>query len=58
MFDNIKFGALEEVVFEILGFFDSVIGWLDYTVGGAESPYEYEKTLQKLFFPDKFTDAE
>ena len=53
-----KFGALEEVVYEILGFFDSVIGWLDYTIGGAESPYEYEKTLQKLFFPDKFTDAE
>ena len=45
-----KFGALEEVVYEILGFFDSVIGWLNFVVGGAESPYDYENTLRDLFF--------
>ena len=44
-----KFGALEEVVYDILGFFDSVIGWLYYVLGGAESPYEYEGYLEGLF---------
>lgn len=43
-----KFGALEEVVFAVLGFFDNVIGWLNFVLGGAESPDEYEGYLEGL----------
>lgn len=48
MFDNIKFGALEEVVASILLFTDKVIGWLGFVLGGNESPDEFTSGLWEI----------
>ena len=48
MFDNVKFGALEEVVAAILIFTDKVIGWLGFVLGGNESPDEFTSGLWEL----------
>lgn len=48
MFDNVKFGALEEVVSAILIFMDKVIGWLGFVLGGNESPDEFTNGLWEI----------
>lgn len=43
-----KFGAIEDLLREFLRFLDRVMGWLNYVIGGADSPYEYEKFWESL----------
>ncbi|MGN0467957.1 MAG: hypothetical protein ACI4GY_04460 [Acutalibacteraceae bacterium] len=44
-----KFGAFEELFYEFLRFLDRVMGWLNYVIGGADDPYEYEHFWENLF---------
>ena len=34
---------------EFLAFLDRVFGWLNYVVGGAKDPYEYDNFFQNNF---------
>lgn len=44
-----NFNAFEELFLDFLRFLDRVMGWLNYVVGGADSPYEYEHFWENLF---------
>ena len=48
MFENIEFGALEEVVTAVLIFTDKVVGWLGFVLGGNDSPTDFTNALWEL----------
>lgn len=37
-----NFNIFKEVWEEVVAFFDRLVGWLNYVVGGADDPYAYD----------------
>ena len=52
------FGAIKSVWGDILHFLDRVMGWLNYTLGGADDPYAYDGFWENLIFPDTLWNRE
>lgn len=53
MFQDIKFGALEEVVTAVLIFTDKVVGWLGFVLGGNDKPDTFTNALWELLGIEK-----
>lgn len=47
------FGAIKELWLDFLHFMDRVMGWLNYTLGGADDPYAYDNFWENIFGIDR-----